>query len=196
MIPVFVRMLTEVFSISFLSFQSACLGPDVWRRNCNTTCSCGLLYFWWLTSTQDVPTELLKGFFCSEVDRLFPCSLFVLSVCEREREREGEFLCAVNKICFCPQTMTNRALLLVCDGYKHFFLLLFPRVIEYGGLSWQLVRWCSLWFFSSFFLVKERSRMQMDPPPLHHYPNSTKKSRSLCLLRELNEQNLQRSTST
>lgn len=34
----------------------------------------------WLTSTQDVPTELLEGFFCSEVDRLFPCSLF-LYVC-------------------------------------------------------------------------------------------------------------------
>ena len=37
----------------------------------------GYCIFWRLTSTQDVPTELLEGFFCSEVDRLFPCSLFV-----------------------------------------------------------------------------------------------------------------------
>lgn len=44
----------------------------------------GYCILWWLTSTQDVPTELLEGFFCSEVDRLFPCSLLVrLSVYER-----------------------------------------------------------------------------------------------------------------
>lgn len=72
----------------------------------------GYCILWWLTSTQDVPTELLEGFFCSEVDGLFLCSLFV-HVCACVRVCVCERVCAVNKICLCPQTMADRVLLCV-----------------------------------------------------------------------------------
>lgn len=153
-------MLNEVFlNLSFRSSlcQRACFNPDIWRGNCITTCSCGLLYSLVAhiyTGCADRAAWRFFFFFCSEVDRLFPCSLLCMRVCWAS-------LCAVNKICFCPQTMADRVLLCVWQLHRIFF----PWVIGYVGLSWQLVRCCSLWFFSSFFSIKkEEAGWKLTPP--------------------------------
>lgn len=77
----------------------------------------GYCILWWLTSTQDVLTELLEGFF---VVKWIDC-FRALCVCVCERVS----IYAVNKICLCPQTMADRALLCVRlqvrDGYTQVF---------------------------------------------------------------------------
>ena len=106
----------------------------------------------WLTSIQDVPTELLEGSFV--VDRLFPCSLSV-------------FVC----VCLSEPVLCKQDLPLPWEyGWQGASMCMTatyappPGVIEYGGLSWQLVRYCLLWFFCLFLLDKERIRVQIDFP--------------------------------
>lgn len=120
----------------------------------------GYCILWWLTSTQDVLTELLEGFFCSEVDRLFPCTLCMWEcVCERVS------IYAVNKICLCPQTMADRVLLCVrlrvCDGYTQVFFSTGYWVL------WVVMATVETLFTMILFLFllnKGRRRMQIDSP--------------------------------
>lgn len=103
----------------------------------------------WLTSIQDVPTELLEGSFV--VDRLFPCSLSVfVCVCVWVR------LCFVNKICLCPQSTVDRALLCVAAT----FFSLFPPMGYW--VCWVVMATGKTLFtmiFLFFILNKERMKM-------------------------------------
>lgn len=88
------------------------VAPDVWHWNCNTTCTCGYCILRSLSSTQEVPTELLEG--CSVVQWIgcfhTLCLYIWKSVCERYKISF-----------FCPQTTAVRALLCVWRRCTHTF---------------------------------------------------------------------------
>lgn len=75
--------LNQAFLILLLvsNCQRACFSPDGWRRNRIAACSCGLLYSPVAHIYTGCADRAAWSFFCSEVDRLFPCTLFVRCVC-------------------------------------------------------------------------------------------------------------------
>lgn len=135
------------FSVSL--FYRVCFSQDIWRRNCNTTCSCGLLYSLVAHIYTGCADRAAWRFLCGEVDRLFPCSV---SVCVRAS------LCAVNKICFYPQTMANRALLCVWRLHTKFFHGLLGMVSCHGNW-WDVVH-----YDSSFFSKKKEAGCKFTLP--------------------------------
>lgn len=105
----------------------------------------------WLTSTQDVPTELLEGSFVVKWIDCFRAVCLCMCV--------WASLCAVNKICFYPQTMADRVLLCVWRLHPHFSM---------GYWVWWVVMATGETLFTMilflFLLNKERNRMQIDSP--------------------------------
>lgn len=87
----------------------------------------------------------------------------------------------------------------VCVMATHTF---FPRVIGYGGLSWQLVRRCSQWCFPSFFSIKEEVGRKLTPPAKLNQMNITGtsckwgKSRVLFIHRRVSHTNTMNKTCT